>query len=165
MKQLIYLSVLIPFMSFGAIGDLISGVTNSISSAVTDAQMLKILKAKYERDMASGISSVIASWHGPLTKQVLDSTNGVMRLIYSDGYEVNRTYQPKPPATVSAAKSLSVLKKAYEAQLKQAEKELEALHNGVPKALLEQKIESLKARLNDGIVTNVTVEVGGGMNQ
>ena len=54
---------------------------------------------------------------------------------------------------------------AYEAQLKQAEKDLEALNNGVPKALLEQKIESLKARLNDGVVTNVTVEVGAGMNQ
>lgn len=147
--------------------DKFAQVIEDQSKALSDAELLTMLRAQYAADMKSGN---YAKWHGALSKQIVidppqGSTNNIAQMvkIFADGFAVTNNFRKSTPRTDLERKILAAKKKEERrrAQLAALKKQIEEMKAGVPLAALEAKAANLEAALNKA-TTNLVITIGAG---
>lgn len=137
---------------------------------LTKTDVTTLLYNQYLADIESGDKAKIAKWHGMAVLQTIDKENGVCYYTYEDGFISSNKFRSvtAAQAKLSAIERINLKNTAEqrrrETLLKQIaaqEKALADYDSGRPRAAIVSRIETLKARLNDGTVTNVVTTVGG----
>lgn len=134
-------------------------------NAVSDAELLRMVRDQYEKDMASGQYS---RWHGTQLKQiVIDPPAGTnlahMVRIFADGFTVTNAFRKSKPRTDAERKIYQAKMKAEvtRQRIEALKKQVEEMKAGVPLAALEAKIAALENKLNNGVtVTNIVKTIG-----
>ena len=134
------------------------------ANAVSDAELLRMVRDRYEKDMAAGNYD---KWHGKLAQQIVidppDGTNiAHMVKIFADGFTITNAFR-KPTPRTDAERKIYQAKMKAEATRKRIEalkKQVEEMKAGVPLAALEAQIAALENKLNDGAVTNIVKTIG-----
>lgn len=145
--------------------DKFAQVIEEQSKALTDAELLTMLRAQYAADMKSGN---YAKWHGALSRQIVidppqGSTNNIAQMVkvFADGFAVTNNFRKATPRTDLERKILAAKKEdeRRRAQLAALRKQIEEMKAGVPLAALEAKAANLEAAL-DKVTTNLVITIG-----
>lgn len=147
--------------------DKYSQVIEEQSKALSDAELLTMLRAQYAADMKSGNYT---KWHGALSKQIVidppqGSTNNIAQMVkvFADGFAVTNNFRKATPRTDLERKILAAKKEEERrrSQLAALRKQIEEMKAGVPLAALEAKAKNLEAVLNKA-TTNLVITIGAG---
>ena len=145
--------------------DKFAQVIEEQSKALTDAELLTMLRAQYAADMKSGN---YAKWHGALSHQIVidppqgaTNNNAKMEKVFADGFTVTNNFRKSTPRTDLERKILAAKREEQRRreQLKELKKQIEEMKAGVPLAALEAKAKNLEAAL-DKATTNLVITVG-----
>ena len=134
------------------------------ANAVSDAELLRMVRDQYEKDMASGQYS---RWHGTQLKQIVLDGAGETNLahmvrIFADGFTVTNAFHKSKPRTDAERKIYQAKIKAEvtRKRIEALKKQVEEMKAGVPLAALEAQIAALENKLNGATVTNIVKTIG-----
>lgn len=134
------------------------------AATVSDAELLRMMRDRYEKDMADGQYS---RWHGTQLKQIVLDGGGETNLahmvrIFADGFTVTNAFRKSKPRTDAERKIYRAKVHAEQTRkrIEALKKQVEEMKAGVPLAALEAQIAALENRLNDGTVTNIVRIIG-----
>lgn len=134
------------------------------ADAVSDEELLRMVRDQYEKDMASGQYS---RWHGSLARQIVldggvETNVAHMVKIFADGFTVTNAFRKSVPRTDTERKIYQAKVKAEQTskRIESLRKQVEEMKAGVPLAALEAQIAALENKLNGGTVTNIVKTIG-----
>lgn len=134
------------------------------SDAVSDAELLRMVRDQYEKDMAA---EKYEHWHGKLARQIVIDEPGSTNLasmvkVFADGFVVTNRFRRETPRS-DAERKIIAAKRAEERLRKQiamVKEQIAEMQAGVPIAALEAKAAALEAKLNQVAGTNVVRVIG-----
>ena len=141
-----------------------SAKAQGAAQSVSDAELLRMVRDQYARDMECGNYS---RWHGALSQQIVIDDPGSTNLasmvkVFADGFVVTNRFRRSTPRSDAELKIIAA-KRAEERLRKQiamVKEQIAEMKAGVPLAALEAKAAALEAKLNPVAVTNVVRVIG-----
>ena len=115
---------------------------------ISDSELLALVRARYERDLASDNTANIAKWHGRVVLEEPDETNRIVKVVFSDGFSVKQKMKKRGPVKNAHNKlSASYKREKLEKEKKKLEDKIAVLKSGAPLKALETRIENIKKEL------------------
>lgn len=146
MKSAIIIAALLASLAFTASAAKKSNAT--AGNQISDSELLALVRARYERDLASDNTANIAKWHGRVVLEEPDETNRIVKVVFSDGFSVKQKMKKRGPVKNAHNKlSASYKREKLEKEKKKLEDQIEVLKSGAPLKALETRIENIKKEL------------------
>lgn len=146
MKSAIIIAALLASLAFTA-----SAAKKSNAAAgnqISDSELLALVRARYERDLASDNTANIAKWHGRVVLEEPDETNRTVKITFADGFSLDQKMKKRGPVKNAHNKlSASYKREKLEKEKKKLEDQIAVLKSGAPLKALETRIENIKKEL------------------
>ena len=120
----------------------------AVGNKISDSDLLALVRAQYERDLASDNTANIAKWHGKVVLEEPDETNRIVKITFADGFSLDQKMKKRGPGKNAHKKlSASYKREKIEKEKKKLEDQIAVLKSGAPLKALETRIENIKKEL------------------